>query len=176
MDIQIQKIDSENKSHVDNFDRKFIVKEKIALDMENGSLTYSVVPVSPYEKEYPADEVEDATAFIDGDEKAIFLAFVDHQPAGQIKMITWWNRFAYIDDLVVNPQFRGLGVGKSLIAEAVRWSKAKRFPGVMLETQDNNVAACRLYQACGFILGGFDRFTFKNLQPNETALFWYLLF
>lgn len=176
MKLEIQKVNSQNKNLVDKFDRKFTVKEKVALDMENGKLNYSVVSVTPYEKEIPVDEVEDIDSFIDSDEKIIFLAFVNDQPAGQIKMIKWWNQFAWIEDLVVNPQFRGLGVGKSLIAEAVRWSKEKRFPGIMLETQDDNVAACRLYQSCGFVLGGFDKLTFKNIKPNEIALFWYLVF
>jgi ribosomal protein S18 acetylase RimI-like enzyme len=176
MSIKIEQVNSENKHHVDNFDRKFTVKEKVTLSMENGNLTYSIIPVSPYEKEYDEEESVDIDSFIDNDEKVIFFAFVDGQLAGQIKMIKWWNQFAWVDDLVVNPQFRGLGVGKSLIAEAVRWSKEKRFPGIMLETQDDNVSACKLYQACGFVLGGFDKFTFKNIKPNEIALFWYLIF
>ncbi|MBL8098115.1 MAG: GNAT family N-acetyltransferase [Anaerolineales bacterium] len=175
MNVKIEQLNSQNKNLVDKFDRKFTVKEKLTLSMENGNLTYSIIPVSPYEKEIPVDDVN-VDSFLDNEEKIIFLAFVDNQLAGQIKMITWWNQFAYIDDLIVNPQFRGLGVGKSLIAEAVRWSKEKRFPGIMLETQDDNVAACKLYQSCGFILGGFDKFTLKNFKPNEIALFWYLLF
>lgn len=175
MSLEIQKVNSQNKNLVDKFVRKFIVKEKVALSMEEGKLNYSIVPVSPYEKEIPVDDV-DIDLFINNDEKIIFRAFVDNQLAGQIKMIKWWNGYAYIDDLIVNPQFRGQGVGKSQIAEAVRWSKEKRFPGIMLETQDDNVAACRLYQSCGFILGGFDAYTFKNIKPNEIALFWYLVF
>jgi len=175
MNVKIEQVNSQNKSFVDKFDRKFTVKEKLALSMENGNLTYSIIPVSPYEKEIPVDDV-DVDSFIDNEEKIIFLAFVNDQPAGQIKMIKWWNGYAYIDDLIIAPQYRGMGVGKSLIAEAVRWSKEKRFPGIMLETQDDNVAACKLYQACGFVLGGFDAYTFKNIKPNEIALFWYLVF
>jgi len=176
MSINIEQVNLQNKHQVDKLERKFNVNSKIALSMENGKLNYSVVSVTPYEKEIPVDEVEDINSFIDNDEKIIFLAFTNEQLAGQIKMITWWNQYAYIDDLIVNPQFRGQGVGKSLIAEAVRWAKEKRFPGIMLETQDDNVAACRLYQSCGFILGGFDVYTFKNIKPNEIALFWYLVF
>ncbi|KXK15535.1 MAG: N-acetyltransferase GCN5 [Chloroflexi bacterium OLB14] len=178
MDIQIQKVSSTNKNHVDKFDRKFTVKEKIALSMEDGKLTCSIVPVQPYEKEMFVDEDhdEDFSSFIDNDEKTIFLAFVNNQLAGQIKIISWWNQFAYVDDLIVNPQFRGLGVGKNLIAEAIRWSKEKRFPGMMIETQDDNVPACKLYESCGCILQGFDRYVYKNVKPDETALYWYLVF
>ncbi len=47
--------------------------------------------------------------------------------------------------------------------------------GVMLETQDNNVGACRLYQACGFEIGGFDRKLYGGIAAvrGEVAIFWY---
>jgi len=44
----------------------------------------------------------------------------------------------------------------------------------MLETQSNNVAACKLYERLGFTLGGFDRFLYRGEMPEtrEIALFW----
>lgn len=49
---------------------------------------------------------------------------------------------------------------------------------VMLETQNINVVACRLYESCGFVLGGFDACLYRGVMPGtrEIALFWYLLF
>jgi streptothricin acetyltransferase len=175
MTLTTRKLDSQSIHQVDKFNRKFTVDIKLVLGMEDGKITYSIVPVPPYEKEIPVDEV-DASTFIDNDEKIIFFADVDGQLAGQVKVISWWNGFAYIDDLIVNPEFRGLGVGQALMGEAIQWAKAKRFPGIMLETQDDNVPACQLYRKCGFVLGGFDHYTLKNFKPNETALFWYLIF
>jgi streptothricin acetyltransferase len=51
-------------------------------------------------------------------------------------------------------------------------------PGMMLETQTNNVGACKLYESCGFQIGGIDSFLYKGLgrDPHEVAIFWYLLF
>lgn len=48
-------------------------------------------------------------------------------------------------------------------------------PGVMLETQDNNVGACRLYEACGFEIGGFDRKLYRGIADvgEEVAVYWY---
>ncbi|HRQ24213.1 MAG TPA: GNAT family N-acetyltransferase [Anaerolineales bacterium] len=175
MTVTTRKLDSQSIHQVDKFNRKFTVNSKLVLGMEDGRLTYWVAPVTPYEKEIPVDEV-DASTFIDSDEKVIFFADVDGQLAGQVKVISWWNGFTYIDDLIVNPEFRGLGVGQALMREAIEWSKTKRFPGIMLETQDDNVPACQLYQKCGYVLGGFDQYTLKNFKPNETALFWYLIF
>jgi ribosomal protein S18 acetylase RimI-like enzyme len=63
------------------------------------------------------------------------------------------------------------------VAEAIDWAKTKLLAGIMLETQNNNVAACRFYERCGFKLGGFDRYLYKGISKNteEIALYWYLL-
>ena len=175
MKVITYKLDSEHLPLFNQFDRKFTVSSKVLLDMTGGNLTWGIIPVEPYEKEIPIDDV-DPTTSINSEDKVVFLAEVDGQLAGQIKLITWWNGYAYIDDLIVNLQFRGYGVGKALIEAAIQWSREKRFPGIMLETQDDNVAACKLYESCGFILGGFDQYSLKNFKPNETALFWYLIF
>ena len=89
-----------------------------------------------------------------------------------------WNRFAIIWDLAVEPSFRRQGVGRRLIEHALRWARDRGLPGVMLETQNINVAACRLYARCGFELGGFDGYLYRGVAPGtrEIALFWYLLF
>ncbi len=175
MTITIRKMD-ETPAHLFNqFNRIFNVSSKVVLDMTHGKLTWAVTPVEPYEKEIPIEDVDPAT-FINSEDKVIFLAEVEGKLAGQIKLITWWNGYAYIDDLIVNPEFRGQGVGRALMEAAIQWSRERRFPGIMLETQDDNVAACKLYESCGFVLGGFDQYTLKNFKPNETALFWYLIF
>ena len=45
----------------------------------------------------------------------------------------------------------------------------------MVETQNNNVAACKLYERCGFRLSGFDQDLYRGQDPETTeiALFWY---
>jgi streptothricin acetyltransferase len=65
-----------------------------------------------------------------------------------------------------------------LLVKAVEWAKAGNYPGLMLETQNNNVAGCRLYKSFGFELGGCDRFLYKGLHSStdEIALYWYLFF
>ncbi len=61
--------------------------------------------------------------------------------------------------------------------EAIAWARSKQLPGIMLETQNINVAACRFYESCGFKLGGMDRFLYKGISKDldEIALYWYLL-
>ncbi|NWF63142.1 MAG: GNAT family N-acetyltransferase [Chloroflexi bacterium] len=175
MSLVVRKMDETSAHRFNQVNRKFEVTSKVILDMTHGKLTWAVTPVAPYEKEIPIEDIDPAT-FINSEDKVIFLAEVEGKLAGQIKLITWWNGYAYIDDLIVNPQFRGHGVGKALMEAAMQWSREKRFPGIMLETQDDNVAACKLYESCGFVLGGFDQYTLKNFKRNETALYWYLIF
>jgi ribosomal protein S18 acetylase RimI-like enzyme len=83
-----------------------------------------------------------------------------------------------VEDIVVDRQFRRRGVGERLMARAVMWAKEKGLAGIMLETQDNNVAACQLYEKWGFVLGGFDPYLYRGLERNkdESALYWYLVF
>ena len=98
--------------------------------------------------------------------------------AGQIGVVKHWNAYAWIDDFFVDIHFRRHGVGCALMQKAVDWAKARHLPGIMLETQDVNVAACRFYEKFGFTLRGFDAFLYKGLNPNtdEIALYWYMVF
>ena len=54
--------------------------------------------------------------------------------------------------------------------------QTSRPPGIRLETQTNNVTACRFYQRYGFKIGGFDKYLYTALgkEREEIALYWYL--
>jgi streptothricin acetyltransferase len=162
---------------LDQLDSKSTVTSKLVLHLEDESLTYSIVSVPPYEKEIQTSSV-DANSFIESEKKIIFFARVDGKFAGLIKLVSWWNEFAYVDELVVNPEFRRLGVGRALMDRAIEWSRARGFPGIMLETQNDNVPACKLYESCAFILSGFDQNLYRATVPdrNPIALYWYLIF
>ena len=175
MEITIREAGTQESAQTTSFSRKSLVKARLVLGIDDEKLTYAVVPVEPYERNVP---VEDTDYGFDDAGPTIFFAEVDGKIAGRIKMLQWWNRFAYVEDLVVNPGYRGLGIGRRLLDRGIQWAHDKQFPGVMLETQDDNVPACTLYQSCGFVLSGFDRNVYKAINPNtrETALYWYLIF
>ncbi|HQX17652.1 MAG TPA: GNAT family N-acetyltransferase [Anaerolineales bacterium] len=177
MDIQIRQLDSQSIHQVDMFDLNSIVSSHLVLQVNDNKITYTVVPVAAYEKMLSID-TEDKIAFIDDPQKAIFFAEVGGKPVGQVKVMPWWNKFAYIEELAVNIEFRGKGVGMALMKHAIEWARMQEFPGMMLETQNNNVPACKLYEKCGFVLGGFDQYAYKNFpeSKNEIALYWYLIF
>jgi len=84
----------------------------------------------------------------------------------------------YLEDITVKTAYRRQGIGRALVNRAIDWTRSRQLPGIMLETQNNNVAACRFYERCGFELGGFDRHLYGALHPDtrEIALYWYLVF
>lgn len=177
MQITIREIDESTVQSVKQYGSSFEVTSKLVLHAENGKISYMVVDVPPYSKQYGMEQVE-TRSYVDNPDKVIFFAYVGDKLAGQIRLWKNWNGYAYIDDIAVEADCRGRGVGYALIQRAIEWTKSKGLPGIMLETQDNNVAACRLYERCGFELHGFDTHSYKGLDPttDEIALYWYLIF
>lgn len=177
MKIILRQMDSQSIYQVDQFQRNSIVTSHLVLHVQDNQISYSMIPVEPYEKILNVDP-EDYTTFIANPQKVIFFADVEGKPAGQIKMVPWWNKFTYIEELTVDTELRGKGVGSALLARAIEWAKQQGFPGLTLETQDNNVPACMLYEKSGFVLSGFDLYAYRNFPEasNEIALYWYLIF
>jgi len=130
---------------------------------------------TPYMKTYP-DDVFDPAIYIDNPNEVAFIALLDGQRIGSIRVGRRWNKNAFIDDLIVDKAHRGHGVGTKLMDAAVGWGKENGFHGISLETQDNNLLACRFYLKYGFKLGGIDSCSYDAF-PNrdETALYFYLL-
>lgn len=176
-EIIIHELADHNQADLNRCDNTFTVDAELCLAAEDGRISYTVRSVPPYEKRY-GSETNDYTAYLGQPDHAAWLAYVDGQLAGQILAHENWNRFAIIWDIAVEPSFRRQGVGRRLIEHALRWARGRGLPGVMLETQNINVAACRLYARCGFVLGGFDAYLYRGVAPDtrEIALFWYLLF
>ncbi|WP_244658829.1 GNAT family N-acetyltransferase [Ciceribacter thiooxidans] len=51
--------------------------------------------------------------------------------------------------------------------KAVLWAEAEGLNTIRLETQTNSVAACRFYQDVGFMLGGYDRYLYCRMDPDD---------
>ncbi len=177
MTLILLEINETNLADVAQVDSVFTVEAVLHLNAQDENISYSVASVPPYEKRYPIEDLDYAD-YLHQPDKVIFLAYIDGQIAGRIVLKKNWNHYGYIDDIAVNRPYRRLGVGRGLINEAIRWAKDKGLPGLMLETQNNNVDACRFYERCGFRLRGFDTYLYRALDPKteEVALYWYLSF
>ena len=177
MGICIQEIHPNNAADINQCNGEFIIDSRLVLKLENDRIRYHVEKAAPTRKRYQNDPI-DMNDYLDNADKTIFFAYLDEQLAGQIILRINWNNFAYIEDIVVDIKFRRRGVGKALISQAKKWSRERQLSGIMLETQNNNVGACKLYEHCGFQLTGFDHYLYRGLHPNtyEIALYWYWLF
>lgn len=127
-------------------------------------------------KVYPEEEI-DFASYVNSSDKVIFLYYEGIQCVGQIRLCSTWNRFALIEDLAVSEHLRGRGIGTALLNEAQSWAQQRRLGGLVLETQDTNVLACRFYQRYGFRIGAIDTMMYWNTKhQDEMAVFWYFTF
>ena len=130
---------------------------------------------TPLEKTYPDDQY-DPMAFIDNPDAAAFLAMLDGECVGSLRVSKRWNGNAYVDDIAIDRAHRGRGVGTMLMDAAVGWGRERDLYGVSLETQDWNLPACRFYLKYGFKLGGVDLHVYDStVSRGEVALYFYLL-
>lgn len=59
--------------------------------------------------------------------------------------------FGYLVRIAVHPSVGGRGIGARLMAEAIRFFERERVLRIMLNTQDDNIHAHRLYEWFGFV-------------------------
>ncbi|MGB3339129.1 MAG: helix-turn-helix domain-containing GNAT family N-acetyltransferase [Devosia sp.] len=87
--------------------------------------------------------------------KSLWIAEHDGQIAGSVFIIAAAEEpsgTAQLRMLYTEPAFRGRGIGKRLVDEAVRFSRASGYKRIILWTQDCLVSARRIYQGAGFTL------------------------
>ena len=130
----------------------------------------------PYQKTYPV-EAFDPAQYLNSPTRAAFVAMLGEECVGSIRVSARWNRNAFIEDIAVNRAHRGRGIGTALMDAATLWGRENALHGACLETQDNNLLACRFYLKYGFKLGSIDTMLYDAFPQTrgEKALFFYLL-
>jgi ribosomal-protein-alanine N-acetyltransferase len=93
-----------------------------------------------------------------GGHNSIVGFIVARQMAGEI----------HVNNIAVRPEYRRLGIGESLVRAVLAWGREKGSSQAVLEVRAGNVAAQKLYQACGFEAIGRRRRYYK--APVEDAL------
>lgn len=173
-DIRIEPLNESNAVHLNTIDGTFTVDAVLEIGPPGFGERLVFIPVEPYEKQYDTEKI-DITAYIGSNERTAYFAFSQNDMVGQVVLRKNWNQIAYVEDIGVDRAFRRQGIGHALVHQMVRWTKEMNLSGIMLETQNNNQAACRFYQAEGFKIGGYDRYLYKgiNNDTNEIAVFWY---
>ena len=184
MSLFIRALETNDLDNLLEIDDSFIVNARLILSLStvNRRIEYTVEEVPNYEKSYLQNQNDNEelayNAYINKPNQVIYIALLHKQIIGFIVLKKNWNHYAYIEDITVDKKYRTLGVGKRLVDQAKKWAKEGNMPGIMLETQNNNVAACKFYEKCGFVIGGFDFLIYKGLDMtnDEVAMYWYFHF
>ncbi len=86
----------------------------------------------------------------DGDPRGrLWLAEHDDMVVGTIGVIDWGDR-AQIRWLVVDPMFRGIGLGRDLFDRAMDYIRGRGFRQAFLLTTDDCIQAIAMYERSGF--------------------------
>ncbi len=60
------------------------------------------------------------------------------------------GRVGYVQRIAVDPDDQGRGLGRSVVADALRWARRHRAERALVNTQLDNDPALALYHSCGF--------------------------
>lgn len=150
-----------------------------------GGLVLAERPVeASYEKDYDALKAEGPTRWpkqFDVSSCGLVAAHLDSERVGgaviafntaNVDMLEQRRDLAVLWDLRVRAKERRQGVGARLFEAVENWARARGCRQLKIETQNNNVPACRFYARMSCTLGSIDRFAYPEL-PEETQLLWF---
>jgi GNAT superfamily N-acetyltransferase len=104
---------------------------------------------------------------------AIWVIDVDGVDAGYMVVtacvsIEFGGRFALLDELYLDPPWRGHGIGLQAIDFAAAWAGARAMTALRLETATDNAHAMHVYRKAGFTLDARHLMT-KYLSAQESV-------
>jgi DNA-binding MarR family transcriptional regulator/GNAT superfamily N-acetyltransferase len=99
---------------------------------------------------YVADVVARFLRDFDPAREHCWIAERDGAPIGSVILVKESNETAKLRMLIVEPKARGLGVGRALVEECIRFARRAGYREVVLWTHSILTAARRIYDSVGF--------------------------
>ena len=119
-----------------------------------------------YAREYGWDESFEALAAevgakflrdFDAKKERAWIAERDGENVGFVMLVKQSDEVAKLRMLLVDPKARGLGLGKRLVEECIRFAQQRGYKKMTLWTNDVLVTAIHIYRQCGFKLVAEER-------------------
>ena len=134
-----------------------------------------------YFEEYGWDErfealvagiVRDFVRKLDPQRERCWIAEMDGKPVGSVFVVRKNATTAKLRLLLIEPQARGLGLGKRLVEQCIDFAREKGYRKLVLWTQSNLAAARHIYGAAGFHLARRQRH--REFGYDLTGEYWEL--
>ncbi|WP_119303225.1 bifunctional helix-turn-helix transcriptional regulator/GNAT family N-acetyltransferase [Dongia deserti] len=119
-----------------------------------------------YAREYGFDESFEALAAeigakflkeFDPKKERAWIAEKNSENVGCVFLVRQSDEIAKLRMLLVDPKARGLGIGKRLVEECIRFARDRGYKKITLWTNDILVTAGHIYKQCGFKLVAEER-------------------
>lgn len=167
--LSVRVIDPAHKQDIRLPNEPFRLWGRMVLTYENGTWRYTVEEFAPQQVSemcFPDEDYDyDALA---GDH--VFVGAYDGERCvGLAVLADDWFKYMYLDDLKVCRAYRGQGVGKALLDEALSVARGRGYNGLYTIGQDNNLSACLFYLKTGFVIGGFDDHIYRGTSQEDKA-------
>ena len=151
-----------------------------------GGIAFDEVPVTPYVKDLA--KFERATEYekeFDISTWLFFMAFDDDKPVGALTlavptpnlyMLGGMKEACVLWDIRVDDKYKHHGIGQKLFDQAKCAAQEKGYKKMIIESQNNNVTACRFYRKQGAFISKIDTNAYAS-EPgleNEIQFIWTL--
>ena len=101
-----------------------------------------------------------------------WIAELNGEPVGCVFVVKKSKSVAKLRLLIVEPKARGIGLGRRLVDECIRYARETGYRKLVLWTQSNLVAARNIYKATGFKL--VQRQVHQDFGVKLTGEYWEL--